>query len=308
MEGGIELGILKDRILLSANYYRNRSSNQLVDYDLSTVTGFTSALTNWNAKIQNSGIEISLNTENIKSKNLKWTTNINFSFQRNKLISFPGLETSPYSNNLIIGQPIGLSKVLRYAGVDPASGVYEYYTTKGERTTTPDLSQDRTKILHITPDYFGGFSNNISYKGFELSFLFQFVKQKGRFLLGTRPGAGTFNQIADVLDRWQKPGDMKPVQKFSRTSGNDAAKAYSLLSSSDYGITDASYIKLRNVSLSYNLPDAVQRKLRFSAMQVFIRSQNLLTITNYPGRDPETQSNFNIPPLFMLTGGIHLTL
>ena len=124
IEGAIDLGFLKDHILFSAIFYRNRSSNQLVQYKLPTTTGFNNIINNLPALVQNSGIEFSLTSTNIQTTFFKWITNINFSVPKNKLISFPGLSSSSYSTQYVEGQPLNVIYLYKCTGVDPTTGLY----------------------------------------------------------------------------------------------------------------------------------------------------------------------------------------
>jgi TonB-linked SusC/RagA family outer membrane protein len=308
LQGGIELGFWNDRILLNAGYYHNRSSNQLLDYVLSIFTGFSSIPQNFPATIQNTGWELSLNSVNVRSSTFNWSSSINVTIPKNKLVSFPGLEQSSYATQVIVGEPFTIKKVYRFAGVDPAIGVYQFYDAEGKLTTTPDPSNDATKLINTSPEFFGGFQNSVSYKKIALSFLFQFVKQKGQnyALGGIPPGVYHNNQPVTVLDRWQNAGDDKPIQRFNSDfslyqSLNDAL-------SSDGGFTDASYVRLKNISFSWELPGKWTNRARLENVSIYVQGQNLLTFTGYDGYDPENRSTESIPPLRIITFGVRLTL
>jgi TonB-linked SusC/RagA family outer membrane protein len=308
LEASLDLGFFKDRVLLNASYYRNRSANQLVNYELTYVTGFESVYSNLNASIQGSGLELSLNTENIMSSSFNWKTAFNISFQRNKLVSFPDLENSPYFGSYIVGEPLSLNKLIRFAGVNSQTGVYQFYDKNGAITSSP-TTDDRTRIINTAPQFFGGFGNTFSYKKFELSFQFYFIKQEGFNRARIRPGGSnsTPNQSVAVLSRWQNPGDITDIQKFSASAGSAAAKAFSYLDQSDYSWGDASFIRLKNLAFSYTLPQGVDRVLHLKNARVYVQGQNLFTITKFKGLDPENRSNFNIPPLLILTTGLQVT-
>jgi TonB-linked SusC/RagA family outer membrane protein len=305
LEIGLDLGFWKDRLLFNANYFRNRSSNQLMNYGLPGTTGYDGILTNRDAKIQNSGFEFTLSSQNLKGRNFSWKTELNLSAQRNKLLAYPGLEGSTYANTLIVGEPLSIGRVFRFAGINPTTGLYEFYTASGSKTSTPDGINDKTGTVNLTPEFFGGMNNVLRYKEFELSFFFQFVRQKGGFFYDLRPGAMS-NLPAVYTDRWHSPGSMGAYQRVD-VALNESTDAFSAVQQSDYNVTDASYIKLRNVSLSYSLPAARAAKYKIGGASVFLRTQNLLTITNYKGSDPETQNYFTIPPVFTLLAGLSLT-
>src|SRR5690606_17146934 len=132
--------------------------------------------------------------------------------------------------------------------------------------------------------------NNIRYKGFSLDFFFQFVKQKGKNYLSlfTTPGRDELNQPTLVMDRWQGIGDVSNIQKFSVSSA--AYTAYNRVAISDGSLTDASFIRLRTVSFSYQLPSKFLGASGLESVRLYLHGQNLLTITGYSGLDPESAS------------------
>ncbi|NSL87387.1 SusC/RagA family TonB-linked outer membrane protein [Chitinophaga sp. Mgbs1] len=295
LQGGIDLGLLKERILLNVNYYRNRSSNQLLSYSLPITTGFTQILRNFPALVQNYGWEFMVNTVNLKKKEFSWSSSVNITTQRNKLISFPSIEESTYANSLIVGQPITMLKAFHYLGVDPVTGTYQFQDRYGKPVSRPSIPNDQTIIIDPTPGFFGGFQNSIKFKGIEFDFLFQFVKQKARdFSLGYYPG--TFfsgNQPVSVLSHWKTPGDIAPVQKL--TAGYSLFESFvNATQYSDANWKDASFIRLKNVSLSWRFPEQWLKRYHVESARVFLNGQNIFTITNYLGLDPENKNPFFI--------------
>lgn len=303
---GFELAFFKDRVLFDVDYFRNRSSNQLLGYQLPAITGFTTITRNFPATVQNSGIEISVTSVNISKKNLKWSTSINFTSPGNKLISFPGIESSSYANSLVVGQPITLVKKFHLIGVDPLNG--GYYFSSATNPVNPVTPTDQTVLINTSPSFYGGVQNSISYRGFSLDFLFQFVKQRGpNYYYGHFPGYARFNQPAYVLDRWKNRGDISPHQAFDGNlslSGqwNNAAN------NSDAAFDDASYIRLKNLSLAWQVPGIVFKGTGVQGLKIFLQGQNLLTFTSYKGLDPETLSVSTLPPLRVLTLGLNVAL
>jgi TonB-dependent starch-binding outer membrane protein SusC len=305
MDVGIELGFLKDRMFLEAGYYKNKYGNQLVSSPTSIVTGFNSIPENRNAIVQNSGLELTLNTTNIKSKNLFWTTSFNISINKNKLVDFPDFESSNYKNIYVKGKSINIVKLFDYVGVNSETGINEFIDRNGEITNTPVDPSDKTIIIDKTPKYFGGFQNSISYKSFQLDFLFQFVKQIGENINNTMTGFGypgqfNYNMPSVMINRWQKPGDKAEYQKFS--TGYDYYYSYVVAAQSLWGYSDASFIRLKNLALSWEIPKQWQNAIRLKKCRMYLQGQNLLTITNYNGMDPETRG-FNLPPVHVWTMG-----
>jgi TonB-linked SusC/RagA family outer membrane protein len=309
LEGGMELGFLKDRIMINTSYFRNRSGNQLMTTPLSLVTGFPSITANLPALVQNSGIEMVLNTTNIRSKNFNWKSSVNLSIPRNKLVSFANLKSSPYTNTLIVGQPINIIKAYHLIGVNDTTGIYQFATAKGGPTYNPTYNVDNTKLINTTPRFYGGFLNSFQWKGFTLDFIFQFTKQTSPNIFqyySPMPGAKD-NQPAIVLNRWQKAGDVKPFQQFSQDYSSNAYNGLSYLEYSDFAYSDASFIRLKNLSFSYIIPASNLKRWHLQNLRVYIQGQNLLTFTKYIGMDPESQS-IGLPPLKVWTGGIQIAL
>jgi TonB-linked SusC/RagA family outer membrane protein len=302
LEVALETGFFRDRLMLSASWYRNRSSSQLVGIPLPATTGFSSLQANLDATVQNSGWEFTLNSNNIQTKDFMWTTSVNLSIARNKLIAFPGLEGSPYRDFYEIGKPISIVKLYESQGVDPETGIYRYRDFNGDGQVT--ATEDMKAIGDFTPKYFGALTNQLSCKGVSLNFHFQFVKQDNynEMVSSGLPGAA-YNQPVTVLDRWQQPGDNAAFQRFTTGVNADAVTADARYSGSTAGITDASFIRLKNISLAYELP---KEWLGGVGCRINIEAQNLLTITSYKGRDPEFGPVNYLPPLKVISTGIQL--
>jgi len=307
----MDLGFLKDRILLTTGYVNNQSSNQLMGYSLPSIDGFGSVLRNFPATVENTSIEFTLKTTNIKTKDFSWTTHVNLTIPNNKLKSFPNLVTSGYAAQYVLGKSINLSHVYHLIGVDPATGVYQFMGLDGKPTFTPDPSKDQYVVISKDPKFYGGIDNTFRYKGVELSVFFQFVKQTGyAYPFGVIPGyfgAGV-NQPTYVLKRWQKPGDIAPVMKFSTYEGGSIITSFFDAQASDGSYSDASYIRLKTMSLSWELPEKATKKAMLQSCQFFAHAQNLLTITKFKGFDPENQSTGSTPPQRTITVGIRLGL
>jgi len=305
---GLDLGFLKDRILLNTNYFINRSSNQLVAYPLPAVTGFGEVLRNISALIQNTGLELLLSATPIQVKRFSWRTSVNFSILRNKLIEFKNLETSTYSNQYVIGQPINIIKAFEYVSVNRESGAYEFRASDGRLTSAPNGITDNTQLINVNPKWFGGWSNSIDYRSFQLDFLLQFVKQNGRsneYSLNGIPGR-LGNRPEVVNNRWREPGDIAKYQKSNAQLGLNTA--YDAVTNSTANYADASYIRLKNISFSYNLPNKLISKAGFNSARIYLQGQNVLTFSNYFGLDPETQSFGNLPPLRVYSLGVQVSL
>jgi len=308
LEAGLELGVLKDRIIFQISYYQNRSSNQLVTTYVSTVTGFGSIPYNLPALVQNSGKELTVNTINVKSKNFTWSSSFNLTMSENKLMAFPNLANSAYSY-LKIGQPINIVPLYHLVGINDTTGLYQFSDYKGTPTYSPNYKTDRTGFVNTTPKFYGGFQNSFTYKGFSLDVLFQFAKQMGKNLFSAYPVlAGTMaNLPTSFLDRWQKPGDKAKYQKFSQDYSGAAYNSFNYATQSDFGYSDASFIRLKNLAISWQLSKPTVKKLHLENCRIYLQGQNLFTITNYNGIDPESQGT-GLPPMRVWTAGFQMAL
>lgn len=302
LEAALELGFLKNRIELNINWYKNRTVDQIINYRLPTQTGFFSVLKNFPGIVENRGWEFDFISRNIVKSSFTWTTFFNASVPKNILVAFPGLESSTYSTAYRIGEPLSVHLGYHWLGVDSATGIYQFEDINKDGSLT---SADYHVVGSTMPRFYGGFGNEFRYKKWTLDFLFQFVSQKGLNQLYSGANGGLItNQSVRKLDRWQKPGDRTAFQKFSQQTSGPIITAANRLTTSDAFLTDASFIRLKNVSLSWSLPDAWLRKLNATDCRLYLRAQNLLTITDYQVADPESQSIYALPPLRMMVVGI----
>jgi TonB-linked SusC/RagA family outer membrane protein len=311
LEGGLDLGFLKDRILVTASWYRNRCSNQLIQTTLPTTSGNTTVQANFPALIQNTGWEFELNTKNIESKGFSWTSAFNISTSRNKLVAFPGLATSSYASTYVVGQPLTIMKLYHLADVNPKTGYYEFKKADGTIANSSLTTADQTVIQNMNPKFYGMLNNSFKYKGWQLSVVLNFMKQTGKNLLFTNqapPFTSPINMPTFFLNQvshWQKTGDISKLQKYS--DDYTAQTAYSYASQSDLAYSDASFIRCKNVSLSYQFNSQWIKHLHLNGANVYFSAQNLFTITHYMGYDPETQGTI-LPPSRTVTVGIQITL
>ncbi len=169
-----------------------------------------------------------------------------------------------------------------------------------------------TTLINTSPKYYGGLQNGFSFKGFQLDVFIQFVKQIGPKIffnnLSNHPGSFTIyggsNQPIYVLDRWQKPGDISLIQRYSNYLD------YTKVSTSDFNYEDASFLRLKNLTLSWQLPNGWKQKACMKDVRIYLQAQNLLTFTNFKGFDPESVGNgsaipaMSLPSLKMLTVGL----
>lgn len=304
-EIGLEFGLLKNRVDCSISYFKNESSNQLVGVPLPPTTGFPTVQGNFPARVQNVGLELIMTTKNVVHQHLTWTTSVNLYIPRNIVKDFPNLESSPsYSNTIVIGEPLSILKLYNYTGIDPTTGYYQYEDINSDGVIN---DADRTAIRYVGQYFSAGLTNHFHFKNFQLDIHMQYVNQNkqnyfNEFLVA--PGQGYVNQPSWVMNRTHDGNNPTDVQRFST---DDASYiAYSRVRSSTKALSDASFLRVKNIALSYALPAGVKTKLGLTGGNLFIQAQNLLTITSYQGLDPET-SNSSLPPLRIVSLGTHLT-
>jgi len=304
---GIEVGILKDRIMLTADFYSNQSKDQLVSYRIPQITGFQSYQANLPAVIENSGWEFSGNASILSSKSFNWTTTFNISFPKNRLKSFEGFQTSGYSSTYEMGYDISRIYGYKSLGINESTGKAQYAGQNGEVSTTPYLYFTLGKT---SPDYYGGFGNSFRYHNFDLNIFAQFVKQMSVGSLVVNPGITSTNNYQIVNDRWSasNPGSNIPI----------ATTAYDLyFGGSSANIFDTSYLRIKNIQLSYNVPSPYLKKIKIQNLRIYGEGQNLFTFwdSNAAIADPESgtlysnsNSSRNFPTLKTFVIGLQLTL
>lgn len=301
-EIGLETGFLNDKILFNVNCYRTVSNNQLLFYPLPAITGGTKILGNQPVTVRNVGAEFVLTTQNVKSRHLEWQTAFNLFFVRNKLVS----NNNGYYAGIPEGHSISERFLYSVIDVDPVTGKYRFADTEG-KPVSYNMADSRSTTIDLAPVFSGGLQNSIRYKSFRLDILFQYVKQNGAKGLfgGTLPGT-MFNQPKAVLSRWSKSGDIAEIQRYNQN--NQLSSDYLNWLGSDRSYGDASFVRCKNIVLSWQFPDKLVKKVHLKNCRIYLQGQNLFIITNYPGWDPETQSVTSIPPLRVITAGINLTL
>ena len=301
LDVGIELGFAGNRIYLNAGYYHNRSSTQVSTVRVSSVAGTNAYTGNLPATIQNTGLEFELNTTNIKTKDFSWKTSLNLTIPRSKFVA---IDKSYFNaSTAVLNEPI--TAVLRYVymGTDPATGrpLYAAFnassTGKDTVTFTPSFNLDRRVIGNSAPTLYGGINNELSFKNFELSFFFQYTRREGQVAFTTVPGV-LANIDASRTERWTAPG-----QNAVNPRATTVSTIYSNYAGSDATWGDASWLRLRNVSLSYTFSQNWIQKAKLQNLRVFVTGQNLFVTSKVKSAfDPET--GISMPPLRVLTAGI----
>lgn len=300
LEAAVKVGLLDNRLQTEVSWYRNRSSNQLVGYPLPATTGFSSVQANLPAVVQNTGWEISFNTLNIKSPDFQWQTNLNMTFPKNELLEFDNIEETAYRNTYRVGEPLDIALLYRYEGINQETGFYEVADVNGDGAYN---FEDQVVVRNMGRTFFGGLHNSLSYKNFNLGFLFEYVQQKNlSYFAQTSPPGFQANQPTTVLNAWQAAGDNTNTQKYSQSV--PGFMAHYNATQSELAVDDASFLRLKTFTLSYNLNQSLVEKLHLNSLRLFAHGQNLFTLTDYLGLDP--QGGMALPPLRTITAGLQV--
>jgi TonB-linked SusC/RagA family outer membrane protein len=293
---GVDYGLLNNRVSGSVDYYIRTTKDLLLNVPLPGTSGFASIARNI-GELQNRGLEIAISTKNLTGA-LKWTTDFNIAFNRNKVTKLLENKDLP-DNGLFLGKPLGTPFVARWAGVNPADGRAMWLDTLGNITYLP---QARDRVLldrsTINPRYFGGITNTFSYRGVEVTGFFQYQVGNLGFNANRSFSAMDYrfdtNQDREVLERWQKPGDITDVPRLlpgAIEPGSSSSVLGGAISSHDRFYEDASYIRLKQLTVAYNFPTEWLSKIKMRTARVYLQGVNLWTYTRYKGFDPEYTAN-----------------
>ena len=306
IEFGLDVEFKPANMYVSVVYFTNRSSNQLVRYNLPSQTGFTDILKNIDAAIRNRGWEFTIDATIVRNSNFRLFTGINLTVPKSTLLRFEKLATSSYYGAYVIGQPVKVLNKLHVDGVDPKTGFFVIQDRDGVAGYN---ANDYQLSGHLDPSWFGGFRLGLSWKALELTLISDFRKQMAPNYLyaiyfnDALPGTPV-NQSVEVLDRWRQNGDNAIYPKYGTSSGSDVYNDRTRIMNSDRAYSDASFMKLRNVYIYYTLPPHTFPKLKLENIKIYCKAQNLFTITGYQGGDPETASPFVLPPLRTIAAGV----
>lgn len=318
---GLDLGLFNDRISLSTDYYYKKTTDLLLNASLPSSSGYLTGYKNIGV-VSNQGVEISLNTVNIQSKNFTWRSGFNIAFNRTKIIGLNGDEPSlttritnwnaQFNNSLpyiaLPGEPVALFYGFVFDGLyqindfdQQANGNYQLKsvipnngndrsTIKPGHIKYKDLNgdgmvdaNDQTIIGNPNPIHTGGFTNNFSYKQFDLNVFFQWsygndILNANRIVFEGAEGRTNLNMFKTYENRWSTDNQSGSLP----VAGGYGPNVYSSRT-----IEDGSFLRLKTVSLGYNLPSALLKKWKIQAIRIHASAQNLVTWTKYSGLDPE---------------------
>ena len=289
-------------------YYKHTSDMLMQVPEPYSTSGFGYYWDNVGAMV-NKGVELNVVGTLVAAKDFLWTVNANVSYNNNKITElYNGVqeyERSGTNTKLVVGHPLGEFYINRYAGVNPANGDALWYTKDGELTT---VLRDEDKVLvgksYIAP-WQGGFGTAMSWKGLQLTAQFSWVADRwmlnnDRYFDESNGRFASYNQSSRLLERWQKPGDVTDIPRHGVYTEFDSRL-----------LEDASFLRLKNLMLSYSLPEKVIRRSKvMSGLRVYAQAQNLFTFTRFSGLDPEGTTNVyaaQYPMSRQFTFGIDIT-
>lgn len=316
---GIDFGFFNNRLSGSLDYYNRKTEDLLQSVPIPSTTGFTTTLQNIGEMV-NRGFEISLTSVNIENEDFRWSTTFTGSHNANeitKLYNGNEIQTFPYM--LRVGHSRYSFYLRESAGVDPATGRQQWYKnttdangniTSGREITTSSSQARSTIVGKWDPDLVGGLRNEFKYKNFDLNVLFNYTiggqvydadafrtRHDGRF--------PTRAIISDQVDRWQKPGDISknPI----RIHGNATNSNFQ----SSRRLEDASYVRLKNITLGYSLPASIVKRAHMSNVRLYVTGTNLWTWAKQDLFDPELtgiggQTSAATPPVKAFTLGAQI--
>lgn len=285
---GVDFTVLKNRLTFAADAYYKYTTNLLMNVPLPGGLDFSNIYRN-EGEMKNSGFELSLNSKNIQNSQWRWDTDFNISFNRNevtklslqKIYYFANTSEATSENvvRMTEGKPLGMFWGYISEGVDPETGDLKFkdLDNNGRITTS-----DKTYIGDPNPDFTWGMTNYVSFKNFNLSIFLQGSHGNDIYNASRYETEGMYNgqnQSTEVIRRWRIPGQITDIPRASTSTDN--------LRASTRFVEDGSYLRLKNLTLSYNVEAPILKKWKIARLQPYFTAQNLFTITNYKGFDPE---------------------
>ena len=303
---GVEFTLWQGRVGGTVEYYNNVTNDLFLDRQLSRTSGFASLNTNL-GKLQNRGIEASINVDVFRTNDFNWSLGGNYTYNRNKILEQPGQPEN--ISGLFInkeGEQANSLYVVRYAGVNATTGSAEYFKLDGKTRTDIYDPSDAVIIGTIDPPHFGGVTTTIGYKGIELDVLVSYAF--GNYIYNNdrvnveNPAYWYSRLTAAMLREWQQPGDITDVPSPFNDFHPETTRF----------VEKGDYIRLRNVMLSYSLPQSILGNWKINTLRVFAQGQNLHVWHSFKGWDPEVTTGIlggaQYPQLKTITFGLNVGL
>jgi TonB-linked SusC/RagA family outer membrane protein len=284
---GSDFGFFRNRLTGTFDVYNKVTDDNLVSQQLSVTSGFASQTVNA-AKIRNRGFEVQLNGDVVKTRDFTWTLGGNIAYNENEVLDLGQVNEFEQGTSIIrVGLPLGSHYIVKWGGVDPATGRPLYFDKEGKITNTYSAANAVAEFGTFNAPWIGSFNTGVNFKGLALEAFFTFQEGFSRFnnqdffQLNHAFATSGYNMRREMSTMWSKPGDITDIQSpvFQRE-----------FSSKD--IQDASYIRFRNLNLSYTFNNNVIQGLKvLSGARLFLQVQNLYTWTSWTGFDPEDNNN-----------------
>jgi len=312
---GFEIGLLKDRIYFTADAYRKETYDMIQSKTLLGNVGYAQTYKTNTGDLLNKGLELALSTVNVKSSAFSWSTNLNISFNRNKVLDLGGPQTltssaaiTGWSNvfQITVGRPIGdiygykVNGILHNAAEVAAAPKFDSYNAQPGDMKIEDINgdntisvADRTIIGNTLPKFTGGMTNTFKYKGFDLSFLLT-GRYGGNIINGNLRnafGSAGFNMPKQFLDNIYLSSNPEADVKYPNVTLSGAYSFVSALTSLD--VEDGSYLRMRNITAGYTFQQGILSRVKIQSMRIYVAGQNVFTWTKYTGYNPEVSVNGN---------------
>lgn len=298
---GLDFSLNKNKINGTIEYYNETTEDLILASAISSTSGFSTLNKNVGS-VRNKGVEINGNIIAYEKRSFKITVNGNVTFNKNAIVALADRDSIVSGLNILAkGQSLNSIFVVEYVGVNPANGNALYRKLDGSTTETYS-SADRKIVGNSEPGVFGGFGLNVEYKNFTLGTQFSFigkskvVNYERNFL--ENPDYYFDNVSADLLREWQRPGDVTDIPRPDNVFQAETTRF----------LEDNSFVRLRNISLGYNVPESVLSKLKLKGVMFYMNGTNLWTKTKFRGRDPETantvQAGAQYPALKTIQAGV----
>jgi len=296
---GLSATLFNSALNVDLNYYIKNTTNLLADVPLPFTTGFPSKTGNV-GEMKNTGIDLQISATPIKRGDFSWVTSFNVGFLKNEITKLPTNKdpegrdflAGSAAQRAIVGESLNTFYLIRYNGVNPATGEAEWLNRNGEPTISP-VANDRVVVGSAIPKFTGGFTNTLNYKGFDLTVFFNFSYGNQVYINGlsfTENMGGTFNKSRDLLNYWKQPGDVA----FAPGLGSLTAAPGRFNQASTLFMQDGSYMRLKTLTFGYTAPKSLLAKTKvIESLRIYVLAQNLLTIqsSDFRGPDPEVSAN-----------------
>lgn len=290
---GMEMGLFNDRITTELSYYNATTKDLLLNVALQTSS--TGIKTRWDniGSLRNQGVEFQVTSRNLVGK-LKWTTSFNIARNKNEVLDIgttaPDALEGSGDTRVLPGYPVGVNYLTRVSRIDPDNGLPVFLDADGNETYTW-TENNRAPVGDVNPDFFGGITNTFEYNNFDLKFLWTFSVGGNVYDDAAKRQLGVvteWNMRREILNRWTGPGDANAqYARLTLDPTTYGGMGSEWFFNTDQWLYDATFARLKNITLGYNLPLNPAKRWSMKRMRVFVQATNLVTLTKYPGSDPE---------------------